>query len=100
MAPQKISLRLDPAIERRSATDASAPRPTRRIQSDRAHFAKLKAILQKAACKNHRTLEAAIPTSIDAFTPSECAKILLTRVQAGLMRKCSTQQQFGTNVVM
>ena len=36
-------------------------------------FAKLKALLRKAAARTIDTLEAAIATALDAFTPSECA---------------------------
>ena len=36
-------------------------------------FAKLKALLRKAAARTIDTLKAAIATALDAFTPSECA---------------------------
>ena len=36
-------------------------------------FAKLKALLRKTAARNIDTLEAAIATALDAFTPNECA---------------------------
>jgi transposase len=36
-------------------------------------FAKLKSILRKAAARTVETLEAAIATALDAFTPVECA---------------------------
>lgn len=36
-------------------------------------FAKLKSILRKAAARTVDTLEAAIATALDAFTPDECA---------------------------
>ena len=35
-------------------------------------FAKLKALLRKAAARTIDTLKAAIATALDAFTPSEC----------------------------
>ena len=36
-------------------------------------FAKLKALLRKAAARTIDTLKAAIVTALDAFPPSECA---------------------------
>ena len=36
-------------------------------------FAKLKALLRKAAARTIDTLDAAIATALDAFTPNECA---------------------------
>ena len=36
-------------------------------------FAKLKALLRKAAARTADALEAAIATALDAFTPQECA---------------------------
>ena len=37
-------------------------------------FAKIKALLRKAAARTLHALEAAIAASLDAFTPGECAK--------------------------
>jgi transposase len=36
-------------------------------------FAKLKALLRKAAARTHDTLLAAVATAIDTFQPDECA---------------------------
>ena len=43
-------------------------------------FAKLKALLRKAAARTIDTLEAAIATALDAFTPVNAPTILQTRV--------------------
>ena len=47
--------------------------PYRRTSSDRAGLRKAQGALAKSRRKNHRHIEAAIATALDAFTPSECA---------------------------
>ena len=60
------------AIERTGATLMFLPPYSPDFNPIEQVFAKLKAILRKAAARTIDTLEAAIATALDAFTPSEC----------------------------
>ena len=60
------------AIERTGATLMFLPPYSPDFNPIEQVFAKLKAILRKAAARTIDTLKAAIATALDAFTPSEC----------------------------
>ena len=79
------------AIERTGATLMFLPPYSPDFNPIEQVFAKLKAILRKAAARTIDTLEAAIATALDAFTPSECNNYCYKLgLQAGLIRKCSS----------
>ena len=61
------------AIERTGATLMFLPPYSPDFNPIEQVFAKLKALLRKAAARTIDTLEVAIATALDAFTPSECA---------------------------
>jgi transposase len=60
-------------------------------------FAKIKALLRKAAARTLHAREAAIAAALDAFTPGECANYFSVklRIQARLIRKCSGGSRHG-----
>ena len=61
------------AIERTGATLMFLPPYSPDFNPIEQVFAKLKALLRKAAARTIDTLDAAIATALDAFTPNECA---------------------------
>ena len=79
------------AIERTGATLMFLPPYSPDFNPIEQVFAKLKALLRKAAARTIDTLEAAIATALDAFTPSEWRQLFYKLgLQAGSIRKCSS----------
>jgi transposase len=61
------------AIERAGATLVFLPPYSPDFNPIEQAFAKLKALLRKAAARTIEALEAALAEALDAFTPAECA---------------------------
>jgi transposase len=61
------------AIERAGATVLFLPPYSPDFNPIEQAFAKIKALLRKAAARTVKTLEVAIAAALDAFSPDECA---------------------------
>ena len=78
------------AIERTGATLMFLPPYSPDFNPIEQVFAKLKALLRKAAARTIDTLEAAIATALDASPPVNAQLFYKLGLQAGLIRKCSS----------
>ena len=79
------------AIERAGATLLFLPPYSPDFNPIEQVFAKIKALLRKAAARTVDALETAIASALDAFLPGRMRKLLhKLRLRAGLIRKCSS----------